>query len=271
MNYKIMIGVLPGYGHENENLTSEVALKIGSESVSKRMPKEMQEECSVILASAVYSTEFGCPAGGELGVELSGKINDENEREILINTVKEMMGDLSQNTVTIEWSEDNKSLGSTYISKGGNLVVNNPATEGVECFSVKIPAENIDFNKIGEKIQDVIEIVNGYVPEKLGKPLYMISGILTEGIDENGKKYYKYSATQNPVYGQTDKDIYQMSTLLTVAAAFEGLGNVIVEFNECNVIVEDKSGRENEKMRTREVVNKTSSIQPLKESICYER
>lgn len=239
MNYKFMIGVLPGYGHENEDLTPEKTLELGVESIAKRLPETLRKGCNISIASAVYSQDFGCPQGGELGIQLSGTVGKDEQVEELIESVKLMMNDLGQCTVTIEWGENDKTFGTSYISDGGKDVVNQVQPEELENFSVRIPAENIDFKDLGSRLQEAMEEVAGFREDEDSKPMYMISGILTMGKDENGRKYYEYSATQNPAYGQNDKEIYQKSVVRTVSSAIEDIGTVVVEFNDFGVIVKE--------------------------------
>lgn len=238
MRYKIMMGVLPGYGHENKELTPETALRMGRDTINERMPDEFKSTCTVSLAAAVYAKD--CPKGGELGISFSGEVNGRDEVEQLIDAVKVMMADLGQNTVTIEWEDNGRLLASTYISKGGKNVSHNAAYDGIERFSIKIPADEIEFMELGEELQDKMVEVS----KEQYEPRYMISGILTVGIDANGGRYYEYSGTQNPDYGQVNSDIYRSSTLAlakqvrgTLEETKEENVSILVEFNEEQVMV----------------------------------
>lgn len=239
MRYKIMMGVLPGYGHENEKLTPEIALRIGKNAIEQRMPDNLKESCNVNFAAAVYAK--GCPNGGELGISFSGEVTNKNDIKHLVNSVKMMMKDLGQSTVTIEWEDEGKLLASTYISEGGQEISHTKAI-GLERFSVKIPADEIEFMTLGESLQKNMVEVSANKINNTG--MYMISGILTKGIDSNGVRYYEYSGVQNPSYGQNDKYNYRKSVIATMQRVRENISGLVeddiallVDFEEVQVIV----------------------------------
>ena len=229
IGYNFMIGVLPGDEHENEELTPEKALKIGDMSVKHHFTKDQRQNCSYKLASAVYSKNLGCPVGGKLGLVVKGSCRNKIEANELIFAVKEMMEELRQSTVTIELEQGGKLAGSIYISEGGEKVEYNKCSEKeVEHFKAQIPANKVDFTKIGSNLQDSLEEVSR-------ENLYMTSGVLTGQVDKNGMKYYEYSGTQNPAYGQVDSAAYRMAAIETVKRATKGIDNVRVKFNDTNV------------------------------------
>ena len=229
IGYNFMIGVLPGNEHENEELTPEKALKIGDMSVKHHFTKDQRQNCSYKLASAVYSKNLGCPVGGKLGLVVKGSCRNKIEANELIFAVKEMMEELRQSTVTIELEQGGKLAGSIYISEGGEKVEYNKCSEKeVEHFKAQIPANKVDFTKIGSNLQDSLEEVSR-------ENLYMTSGVLTGQVDKNGMKYYEYSGTQNPAYGQVDSAAYRMAAIETVKRATKGIDNVRVKFNDTNV------------------------------------
>ncbi len=244
ISYKMMLGVNPGYGHENENLTPNSALEMGVESAMRNLTDEILQRAQMHRAAAIYSTDFGCPRGGELGVELMGEVPVEKMKD-LINGVKAMMSDLGQSTVTIEWEVGGHSFGSTYISEGGEKVTYNDASMGAEHFSVKIPAEAVEFQTLGAKLQHAMQEVSS--KEVNGQGFYMTSGILTQRVEPNGRRYYEYSGTQNPSYGQLDKELYQESVVRTVDTALHEITPSLVEFNEFGVALETYMEREREK------------------------
>lgn len=243
IHYSFMIGVLPGYGHENEALTPESTMVIGKKAVAQAYSEE-QKQCleQIRLASAVYPTAFGCPQGGELGVQVEGTCASEAELQGLIETIKKMMKGLGQSTVTVEIVDSNGRRGNMYISKNGeNIEWNTEAANSPEHYSVKIPQECVGFTELGHRLQEAMNIA-----ENRGK--YITSGVLVSGVDENGRAYYEYSGTQNPAYGQTDREKYQRSAYATIALATEELTNSVVEFNNEGVIVEKQEiRREKEK------------------------
>ena len=63
----------------NENLNEETALLWGEEAYNNATNK--QGNGSVELAAAIYSKEWGCPEGGELGVSISGTAESKEEVE----------------------------------------------------------------------------------------------------------------------------------------------------------------------------------------------
>ncbi|MBQ7668050.1 MAG: hypothetical protein IJS47_01845 [Clostridia bacterium] len=244
ISYKMMLGVNPGYGHENENLTPESAMKLGSASAIRNFPGEILQRARMYRAAAIYSTDFGCPRGGEVGVQLEGEVSIDKMEE-LINGVKAMMADLGQTTVTIEWEVVGHSFGSTYICEGGKRAYYNAPTEGIEHFSVKIPEEVVEFRSLGAKLQSAMQEVSR--KEVNGHGFYMTSGILIQKVDANGRKYYEYAGTQNPSYGQLDKELYQESVVRTVDTALHEITPSLVEFSEFGVALETYMEREREK------------------------
>ena len=233
--FKMMIGVNPGYGHENEGLTPEIALNTGKSVSEFALVKAMKicRECKVSLASAVYPTEFGAPAGGELGVVVEGEI-PESEEEKLLKAVEFMMGILGQNTVVVEFSENGKSFGSAFLSEGGKKVSRMGAQENeLERFITRIPKSSVGGNitKLGSLLQSQMT--------KAGEGRYLITGIITEGKTEEGVEYYEYSGTQNPSYGQASPEIYGKSSVELIHEVAKAYNTpLIVELNHESVIVE---------------------------------
>jgi len=269
MNYKLMIGVLPGDGYENEDLTPQKTIELGLESIARRLPKNLIKGCNVSIASDVYSKNFGCLEGGELGIQITGTLEKYEQTTEVVEAVKLMMSDLGQSTVTIEWGIDDERLGSSYISEGGAKIEEYVQKEELESFSVKIPADKIAFKDLGSRLQEAMDEVNGFRQDEDSKPMYMISGILTIGKDENGRKYYEYSGTQNPAYGQDDKELYQKSVVKTVSSVLEDLGNVVVEFNEFGVIVEEEMIRTRVRERLPEIEERPKEEQTRKHLNVY--
>lgn len=241
IDYQMMIGVLPGYGHENQELTPKTAIQIGRQELQKSFSEDQKVNSSCKLASAVYSLDFKCPEGGELGIMVNGSFKTKEQEEQLIKSVKNMMKNLGQHTVTIELSKNGNSCGSIYISDCGEKVFyNDPKNQEVEHFSVKIPADKISFTELGSRFQDALSQVSK-------ADMYMISGILTGGVDKDGNYYYEYTATQNPEYGQTDADKYRKSVIQTVRSATGDLTSSVVEFNKYGVIVQKEEPEEEER------------------------
>ncbi len=241
VKFKFMIGVLEGYGHENEGITPERALELGkavastamSERITKVGGKSVKESqiknLKVSLASAVYAREEnfgGCPKSGEIGVIVEGEC-EESALEGLETRVKYMMKQLGQNTVTIEKELDGVPSKSTYISKGGEKVEYfDPKTEPVETFIAKLKTAKM--TEVGEQMQKVYSEVS--IPS--GK--YIISGILTV---RNG--HVEFSATQNPTYGQTDAKQYRLEAVELVKTVAQELGiPAQVEFKDAIVAIE---------------------------------
>ena len=238
MKFKFMMGVLEGYGHDNKGLTEEKTIALGTEAIRENIPAEIEVD-SISLASAIYPEAFGAPKGGEMGVLVEGEIREE-EQEIFYEGLKKAMQRLGQNTVTVEFSEGDKSLGSAYVSEKGEKVERfETSKESVESLRVRIPDEFLEnglgssLQRVGSQIQDKLQ------SEREGA--YLITGVLTERKDEYGK-YYEYTATQNPVYGQTSRDEYMDSTVEMFKKFSTHLRDSIMsEFNSQTVVIEPNS------------------------------
>ena len=248
MEFKVVLGVIPGYGHENKDLTASNAHQVGMEEWEKASmevsdmpidpenPKSDKLYCihgKVIPAFAVYSANFGCPAGGEVGVQIEAEMEDGQTEEVfrksVIETIKVAMANLSQSTTTIEWSNDGMNIGTTYIVDGGKTIHENDALSGIEHFSVVLGEKSSDeeYVRTGSAIQKAMDVVsNTSVGGNDGK-YYMISGIMTQ--TENGE--IQFGASQNPMYGQTDNALYRKSVEKTIMMVMKELGQQKAEID----------------------------------------
>lgn len=234
---KVMLGVIPGYGHENKELTPSDAYEIGiktweeaTEEVSNKQSDLEDIESSklyniggkVIPAIAVYSRNFACPEGGEVGIQVESSISEGQDPELyrqsVIETVKVAMGKLSQTTTTIEWPK-----GSTYISEGGKNINENDSLEGIEQFSVSLgdgTFSNKELLRVGSAIQNAMDIVSSTRTGNEDEKYYMISGVMTPSKDGG----ISFSASQNPIYGQTSNELYKQSVKKTIEMVMKELG-----------------------------------------------
>ena len=57
----------------------------------------------------------------------------------------------------------------------------------------------------------------------------MISGIMTPSQDENGG--IQFSASQNPMYGQTDNELYRQSIIKTIEQVMRTIGQKSASIN----------------------------------------
>lgn len=111
--FTAVIGVIPGYFHGNDveqNMSNYVgrAWQLYAEAVFRR--RGIYVSAVIKPCITVYNTEWGCPEGGELTVEITGVRNPEfvQDSELykisvtaVIKCLKEL---LKQSTVTLEFS-----------------------------------------------------------------------------------------------------------------------------------------------------------------------
>ncbi|ABR54017.1 hypothetical protein Mevan_0104 [Methanococcus vannielii SB] len=111
MKYVISFGTVPGYG---SNDGSVVAEKVAEDL--KNILFKIQEKTEVYpsgvlsLGKAIYSTEWGCPIGGEDIFVYSGSHNPEFSdiekwQDAVLLLAKEIKSHFKQSTVTIDWIE----------------------------------------------------------------------------------------------------------------------------------------------------------------------
>ncbi len=237
VKFRFMIGVLEGYGHENDGMTPEKAVNLGTEKASiamsnlvtrldgKDVRKSKIEDLNVRLASAVYPNEFGGPKGGELGVIVEGKC-DEASLPGLEERVKYLMRELGQSTVTIEKTTEDGKNSSTYISERGEKVDEYEENDKLETFKAEFKTR--DLTQIGRHLQRVYTEVS--MPD--GK--YIVSGVLTLN-----KGHVEFTGTQNPSYGQENASQYRQDTVALVQEVAKTLRiPAQVEFKDCTVAIE---------------------------------
>lgn len=254
LNFRVMMGVIPGYGHENKELTASNAYEVGMQTWNEAVeeilntqsnpdnpesPKFYNVGGKIVPALAVYSKNFGCPIGGEVGIQVESSISENQNKELyrqsVIKTIKVAMAKLSQSTTTVEWADGDKSKGTTYISEGGKEIDENDSLEGIEHFSVSLgdgTHSNEEYVRIGSAIQDAMDIVSSTGTGKADEKYYMISGIMTPAQNENGG--IQFSASQNPRYGQTSNELYRQSVVKTIEQVMKALGqkSATIKFGE---------------------------------------
>ena len=114
IKFSIAIGVVAGYGHNNE--VGESAVDI----VAKAWQKAAADYFAttgvypsgvVTPGKVVYHTDWGCPAGGETVAVISGSANPQFTedmaawKEAVIAVAKAVKAELQQTTVSIEFQE----------------------------------------------------------------------------------------------------------------------------------------------------------------------
>lgn len=116
-----------------------------------------------------------------------------------------------------------------------------------EKFSVKFPAERFNFDRLSAKLQKILDSINEY---NNGMLLDIVKGNLTKGVDENGREYYEFSGTQRVNVLKIGTEKIRSLIILAIEQVIQTSGyNVLVEFNDCSVIVEDL-GMQRERERT---------------------
>ncbi len=251
LNFKVMMGVIPGYGHENKELTASNAYEVGMETWKEAVEEVLNMQSNpenpespnfydvggkIVPALAVYSKNFGCPVGGEVGIQVESSIGENQDVELyrksVIETIKVAMAKLSQSTTTVEWANEDKSMGTTYISEGGKKINENDSLEGIEHFSVSLgdgTHSNEEYVRIGSAIQDAMDMVSSTGTGKADEKYYMISGIMTPSQNENAG--IQFSASQNPIYGQTSNELYRQSVIKTIEQVMKTLGQKSASIN----------------------------------------
>ena len=107
------LGVVPGYGHKN--VTDETAIKIAGnawqDSAASVFGKNGTYIGAIItLARTVYSTEWGCPVGGEITVAITGECNPEytkidDYKSAVVETLRQTALKLGQSTTQLTFQE----------------------------------------------------------------------------------------------------------------------------------------------------------------------
>lgn len=198
---KLWWEVIPGYGHKNKELTASNAYQIGTEAWKESVEEVLNRQSNpenpesqnfynvggrIVPALAVYSKNFGCPVGGEVGIQIESSIEEKQDAELYrksaIETIKVAMEKLGQSTTTVEWADGDKSKGTTYISDGGKKIDENDSLEGIEHFSVSLgngTNSNEEYVRIGSAIQDAMDKVSSTKTGTADEKYYMISGVMT--------------------------------------------------------------------------------------------
>lgn len=111
LSFKAVIGVNAGYGHSNE--TNDVVRIVAEkwQRVAGTFFKVFGVYVSSIVeeGKVVYSTDWGCPVGGEVTAIVTGTHNREFSeesmwRKVVLEVVEQVAQDLEQATATIEFS-----------------------------------------------------------------------------------------------------------------------------------------------------------------------
>ena len=77
-----------------------------------------------------------------------------------------------------------------------------------------------------------MDMVSSTGTGKADEKYYMISGIMTPSQNENGG--IQFSASQNPIYGQTSNELYRQSVVKTIEQVMKALGqkSATIKFGE---------------------------------------
>lgn len=110
--FEIILGVVPGYFHGNETKGDEAFGK-KLQAIQASIFKDTGLYVGVVWRPAMvsYSTEWGCPLGGERVYQLSGTRNPEfaQDKEVYRKAVelltKVLIDVFHQVTATLEWQE----------------------------------------------------------------------------------------------------------------------------------------------------------------------
>lgn len=110
--FEIILGVVPGYFHDNEN-EGDFSFGKKLQAIQASIFKDTGLYVGVVWRPAMvsYSTEWGCPLGGERVYQLSGTRNPEfaQDKEVYRKAVelltKVLIDVFHQVTATLEWQE----------------------------------------------------------------------------------------------------------------------------------------------------------------------
>jgi len=114
VKFSATIGIVSGYGHNNESNDSAAAIvaKVWQESAAKIFAETgVYVSATVSESLTVYHTDWGCPVGGEKTATVEGSANpqfveDVNKwRKIVLKIVKVVKATLQQSTIVVEFSE----------------------------------------------------------------------------------------------------------------------------------------------------------------------
>lgn len=107
------LGIASGYGHENQGISDPLMI---AGSAWQSAAKMVFEENGIYVGSVikpahtVYNTDWGCPQGGEITVEISGERNpeytpEEGWKDTVIKILRLTAKELGQSTTQLTFSE----------------------------------------------------------------------------------------------------------------------------------------------------------------------
>jgi len=114
-----VIGVTPGYFHENERTVNLTALGILYQDTAEKIFIKTKMYCGSIISPCriVYREGWGCPQGGENVIYIAADCNPSYDKErpaaefiaawkeTFISILEALMIELGQKTVTVKFSD----------------------------------------------------------------------------------------------------------------------------------------------------------------------
>ena len=115
ISFRIACGVAAGYYHNLAGV-ADAALATKVSKLWQELAKVEFEESSIYIsaivspAAVVYSTDWGCPVGGESIVKIEGSCNPqfsqiEDYKAAVLRVAAALKKELSQSTLTVEFFE----------------------------------------------------------------------------------------------------------------------------------------------------------------------
>lgn len=107
MEYKIIMGVQPGYNVDNVAPLKAVKMAFTAKSAYLTF-----KDSTIAPIVVVYPQDHGAPKGGENGVLISGKTDEQTK---IVMTAGKLMADLGQIDAAVLFFENGEYQGSSYI------------------------------------------------------------------------------------------------------------------------------------------------------------
>jgi hypothetical protein len=114
IEFKATIGVVEGYGHDNEGAVDATAIvaKVWQDAAKREFEANgIYVSASVSPSKVVYHTDWGCPVGGEVAATVAGSANPaftedlEAWKQAVLRVVGGVKAELKQTTVVVEFGE----------------------------------------------------------------------------------------------------------------------------------------------------------------------
>lgn len=113
LEFKIVTRVNEGYNHQNEKLNGLALISEAWQEIAKKVMSETGLYIPAVAnqSKTIYHTDWGCPAGGEDTVTLTGVANPEFVKDleqwkrVVLVLAKQLKDELKQATLTVEFTE----------------------------------------------------------------------------------------------------------------------------------------------------------------------